>query len=74
VAFFNTELTPGSKYFDSTANLKSPGGNFIAAMNAVKTPEEGALLFNNAFERAPGQEDDKRQAYAREIFNELSCQ
>jgi hypothetical protein len=73
VAFFNAELTPGNKYFDSTANVKSPGGNFISAMNAVKTPEEGALLFNIAFERALGQEDKERQQFAREVFNDLQC-
>jgi len=68
--FYVAELTPGNKYFDSTANRK---GNFIQRMNSARSPEEAAIIFDEDFERSAGVARDKRRSYAREIFNGLTC-
>jgi hypothetical protein len=46
----------------------------VRALNSSGDPSQAASEFNRLFERAPGQKEAERQQYAKEIFNDLSCQ
>jgi hypothetical protein len=46
----------------------------VRALNSAGDPARAAAEFNRLFERAPGQKEAERQQYAKEIFNDLSCQ
>jgi len=73
MSFFIAELDPDSPYYDATSDVKAPGGNLIQAMNSARSPEEAAALFNDAYERAPGQLEGERQDFGVEIFSEMDC-
>jgi hypothetical protein len=46
----------------------------VQALNSSNSPAQAAAEFNRLFERAPGQKEQERQDYAKEIYNDLSCQ
>jgi hypothetical protein len=46
----------------------------VQALNSANSPSQAAAAFNRLFERAPGQKEQERQDYAKEIYNDLSCQ
>jgi hypothetical protein len=46
----------------------------VSSLNQQTDPSTAAFEFNRLYERAPGQKESERQQYAREIFNNLSCQ
>lgn len=68
VRFFKAELTQGTGYTDGSLSR-----GIVQRLNSATSPEQAANIFNELYERAPGQAEEKRRQTAREVFDNLKC-